>query len=590
MGPERHPGALGQAGRGCWAEIWPIIGPQIDLVMRGEGSVWQEDALVPVTRYGKREQVWWTYSYSPIRDESGGVGGVLVVCNDVTARHQMTRELRTSEERLAFALEAGGGVGIWDWDVPNDKVYTDARFAEFFAVQPAAALAGVPISAFIDGVHPEDRPALTGKIERILAGGGDFNTEYRVVGLDTRVRWLLLRGLCKLDAQGRPLRFGGVATDTTEQHRIMDALEDLNRRQTEFLATLAHELRNPLAPLRNGLQVVRLAKDRQELVDSTHEMMGRQLGHMARLVDDLMDVNRVNQGKVELRRENLPLMDIVNQAIETVRPLLESSRHHLTTVVGPDVIHVNGDATRLVQILGNLLNNAAKYTPAGGEIRVAIDVEQAEAVVRVSDNGLGIPADMLPRIFDMFIQVDNSLEKVQGGLGIGLSLVKALVELHGGSVSVASAGKGQGSEFTLRLPLADAGQARQDAAAAQAATPSRRVLVTDDNHDGADSLAELLSLMGHEVRVAYSGAEALSLGARFKPDVVLLDIGMPELSGYDCARLIRVEPWGEKVTLIALTGWGQSEDRQKSAEAGFDHHLVKPVNLEALMGTAFPKG
>lgn len=370
------------------------------------------------------------------------------------------------------------------------------------------------------------------------------------------------------------------------QRQVGELLADRGqavKARDEFLAILAHELRNPLAPLRNGLEVIRLSSGQQATVDKTREMMERQLGHLGRLVDDLLDINRIIQGKVELHRERLNLVDIINQAVETVRPLIDQRRHRLTTAIAPGDVFVDGDVTRLVQVIANLLNNACKYTPSGGEIRIEVQAQHSEAVIRIADNGIGIPAAMQPRIFDLFTQVHNSLESVGGGLGIGLSLVKSLVLMHGGSVTAFSEGGKKGSELVLRLPLSESIQEVPEALPETPVCERRRVLVVDDNVDAAVSLAELLNLIGHSTRVAHSGAEALEAGMQFLPDAVFLDIGMPGMTGYDCARLIRAAEWGKDAMLTALTGWNQAEDRQKSKQAGFDHHLVKPASLDSLI-------
>jgi CheY-like chemotaxis protein len=348
---------------------------------------------------------------------------------------------------------------------------------------------------------------------------------------------------------------------------------------------LAHELRNPLAPLRNALQIIRFSPDRQAR-EQARTLMERQLGQMVRLVDDLMDVSRITRGKVELRKERVELAKVVQQAVETSRPLVEQMGHDLTLDVPPAPIFVNGDLTRLAQVFANLLNNAAKFTERGGRISLRVEQQGSEAVVTVRDTGVGIPAPMLPRVFEMFTQVDRSLERTQGGLGIGLSLVKGLVEMHGGGVEVRSAGPGTGSEFVVILPvvLSQAGQQRGDEAERTPTAPTvrRRILVADDNRDSAYSLALLLKIMGNDTQTAHDGLEVLEVAASFRPEVILLDIGMPKLNGYETARRIRQQPWGRDVLLVAQTGWGQEDDKRLSKEAGFDVHLVKPVDPRAL--------
>jgi CheY-like chemotaxis protein len=318
-------------------------------------------------------------------------------------------------------------------------------------------------------------------------------------------------------------------------------------------------------------------------------MMERQLGQMVHLVDDLLDLSRISRGKIELRKERVELARVVQQAVETSRPAVEQAGHALAVALPPGSLYVDADVTRLAQVFSNLLNNAAKYTDRGGHIELAVRREGGEAVVSVADDGVGIPAAMLPRVFEMFTQVDRNLERAQGGLGIGLSIVKRLVEMHGGTVEARSGGQGMGSEFVVRLPAVapEAAAGRWvEGAAGSVSGVRRRILVVDDNRDSAESLAMMLTLMGNDTRTAHDGLEALESAPAFVPDVILMDIGMPRLNGFDTARRIRSEPWGRGGVLVALTGWGQEEDRRKSREAGFDHHLTKPVDparLEKLL-------
>ena len=373
-----------------------------------------------------------------------------------------------------------------------------------------------------------------------------------------------------------------------------EALNAMDRRKDEFLATLAHELRNPLAPLRNGLQLLKLAKDDPDLVARTRRMMELQLGQMVRLIDDLLDVSRISNDRIQLAHERTSLDRIIRQAVETSAPLIDAQQHRLTIDIPAHDVVLEADVVRLTQVFSNLLNNAAKYTPQRGDISILAEEVGDAIVVRVRDSGIGIPQEMLPKVFEMFVQVDNSLERAQGGLGIGLSLVKRLVEMHSGSVEAFSEGPGKGSEFVVRLPMARPSASAQEPASAAAEGPhdeahGHRILVVDDNEDSATSLALLLSMMGHETKTANDGIEAIEKAAEFKPDVALLDIGMPRLNGYDTARRMRETEWGRGMLLVALTGWGQESDRARSMESGFDAHLVKPVqatDIEQLLGDA----
>jgi signal transduction histidine kinase len=392
-------------------------------------------------------------------------------------------------------------------------------------------------------------------------------------------RWLLAEvGRLNRDLQRR----------VTEQERAQEALREADRRKDEFLATLAHELRNPLAPIRNSLQILRMPRLDAATVERTRDMMERQVQHLVRLVDDLLDVSRVMRGKITLHRERVELAPVVARALETAQPLIEAQGHELNVRLANESLLLEGDPVRLAQVVGNLLTNAAKYTEPGGRIWLTAHREDGEAVLRVRDTGIGIAPDMLPRVFDLFVQVDHAATRSQGGLGIGLTLVKNLVQMHRGTVEARSEGLGKGSEFTVRLPLTalnqeEPGGGTSGQQALQAPPPSgHRLLVVDDNRDAADSLALLLRLQGHEVRVAHDGRAALQLAASFRPEMIFLDIGMPEMDGYEVARRVRRQPGLGPVVLTALTGWGQQEDRRRSKEAGFDHHLVKPPEPKVL--------
>jgi PAS domain S-box-containing protein len=380
----------------------------------------------------------------------------------------------------------------------------------------------------------------------------------------------------------------GTTRDVTERKalegRLRDQAEQLrqaDRRKDDFLATLAHELRNPLAPLRNGLEVMKLARGNAEAVEQARGIMERQLAQMVRLIDDLLDVSRITRGKLELRKEPVELASVVHSAVEAGRPLIEASGHRLAVMLPPEPVHLEADPVRLAQVFANLLTNAAKYTDGGGHIRLTAERRGGEVIVSVQDNGIGIAAEHLPRLFEMFSQVAPALERSQGGLGIGLSLVKGLVGMHGGTVEVRSDGPGRGSEFIVCLPAAAAGEGHVSSSADEAAvrrTPGLRIVVADDNKDTADSLAMLLRLAEHQVHTAHDGQEAVEAVAWFKPDVAFLDLGMPKLNGMQAARQIREQPWGRRMVLVAITGWGQEDDKRRAREAGFDHHLTKPVD------------
>jgi PAS domain S-box-containing protein len=389
------------------------------------------------------------------------------------------------------------------------------------------------------------------------------------------------------DESGRLIGTVNVLVDVTGLKEAEERLRDADRRKDEFLATLAHELRNPLAPIRNALQLLRLDGSNPVTLERARAMMERQLHHMVRLIDDLMDISRITRNKLALRKERVELAAVVRSAVEAARPAIEAAGHELRIALPIEPIYLDADLTRLAQVFANLLNNAAKYMEPGGRIQLCGALNDGEVVVRVRDTGIGIPPDMLPRIFEIFTQVERSLERAQGGLGIGLSLARGLVEMHGGTIEAHSAGPGRGSEFRVRLPVLDTEEVDEPQVADAGEWPDagekkRRILVVDDNKDSAASLSKMLELTGNEVRTAHDGLQAVEAARTFQPEVVLLDIGLPKLNGYDAARRIRALPGGQSMFLIALTGWGQDEDKRRSAEAGFNLHLVKPMDPAAL--------
>jgi PAS domain S-box-containing protein len=386
-----------------------------------------------------------------------------------------------------------------------------------------------------------------------------------------------------IDAYGRIFGASKIARDITERKRAQEALLEADRRKDEFLATLAHELRNPLAPIRNSLHVLEMAGHSEPGVETVREMMDRQVNHMVRLVDDLMEVSRITRGKIELRKERVDLMDVIRTAIDTSRPVIDGGGHDLTLAIPSEPLTVEADPVRLAQVFSNLLNNAAKYTESPGEIRLTARRQGKDAVISIRDYGIGIASEMLPRVFEMFAQIDSSRPGSKSGLGIGLTLVQNLVQMHQGTIIAMSEGLGKGSEFTVRLPLVEGPVSCGEPAPVATVVPfSMRVLVVDDNADAADSLGMLLKVLGADVRVCHEGKEALERVGIFRPDLVLLDLGMPEMDGYEVARRIRQNPEYQDLTLIALTGWGQEDDRRRSRSAGFDHHLIKPAGVDAL--------
>jgi len=505
-------------------------------------------------------------------------------------RHQET--LRASEERTRVATEATA-VGIWEWNVLTNAIHWDAQMFRLYGIAPTAD-GLVQYTDWSGAVLQQDLPENERILQDTVRTSGQGHREFRIHRRnDGAVRHIEAVEAVRPNAQGETEWVVGTNLDVTERktaeiqlRQLTADLSEADRRKDEFLATLAHELRNPLAPIRTGLQLMKMKGLPAATVEKTRSMMDRQLTHMVRLIDDLMDVSRISRGKLELHRERVSLEAVVNSAVESSSPLIEQMGHQLTVTLPKQALMVDADMTRLAQVVLNLLNNAAKYSDRGGHIQLNVERDGGDAVLTVKDTGIGIAAAQLPRVFEIFTQVDRSLEKSQGGLGIGLSLVKRLVDMHGGGIEARSAGLGKGSEFVVRLPVvveASKPQAPGIEDQPAATKSSLRILIVDDNRDGTDSLSEMLKMLGNDTRTAYDGHQGVALAGEYRPDVILLDIGLPTLNGYEACRLIRQQSWSQYVLLIAVTGWGQDEDRRRSHEAGFDHHMVKPVDPQALM-------
>jgi PAS domain S-box-containing protein len=501
------------------------------------------------------------------------------ISRHASAAEQAEQALRESEQRFK-TLTSRAPVGIFQTDEKGNCLFVNERWCEMAGMSAAQARG----QGWANALHPDDRQRVYREWYDAAERGTEFANEYRFQTPDGRITWLSGSGIALRGDTGKITGYMGTVTDITQLKLAEETLIAADRRKDEFLATLAHELRNPLAPIRNSLEIFKIAPADKELLHGAREIMERQLSHLVRLVDDLLDVSRITRDKLELRKQRVELASILYQAVEACRPLIDSFDQELDMNLTDQPVHLDADPVRLAQVFGNLINNACKYTERNGHISVSAEQLEHEVVVNVKDDGMGIPAEKLQQVFEMFAQVDHSLEQSHGGLGIGLTLAKRLVEMHGGSIQALSDGPGQGSEFIVRLPTRVASGDIESSPSEDAlgASGPRKALVVDDNVDSATSLALLLQLSGHETRTAYGGAEAIETAETFAPDLILLDIGMPQISGYDVCRMIRARPWGEKVLIIALTGWGQDEDRRRSKEAGFDGHLVKPVDPAAL--------
>lgn len=556
---------------------------------------------VRATKDGRHVEV--LLSVSPVLDAEGKVIGASKITHDITDRKKAEIALRRSERRerlradeLATLLEAVPAI-VWIAHDRECRRITGNRAASKLLRLPQDANQSVTAPALERPVHfkvmkdgvelrPDQLPvqlaAATGLEVR------DFEEE--VVFEDGQRVYLLGQAIPLRDELGEVRGAVAAFIDITERkqaeqerERLLEELRDQDKRKDEFLATLAHELRNPLAPLRNGLEVLRLSGQNTEMAGEVRSMMERQLEQMVHLIDDLLDLSRISRGKIELRKERVALSTIVQTALEASLPTIDEAGHELKINMPTEPVYVEADVTRLAQVISNLLNNAAKYTERSGRIHLAVQPRDGDVIVTVKDNGIGIPAHMLSHVFDMFTQADRSLERSQGGLGIGLTIVKRLVEMHDGSVEARSDGPGMGSDFIVRLPrVRSATQPQADDGEPTRSSSHRKILVVDDNRDAATSLAMMLKLMGNDAKTAHDGLEALDVAAVYRPDLILLDIGMPRLNGYETAKRIREQAWGKKIRLVALTGWGQDNDRRRSHDAGFDSHMVKPINPEAL--------
>ena len=517
-------------------------------------------------------------------------------------RERVAEALRQSEKRWRLAIEATE-LATWEWNLDTNEVYWNEQHFRLFGMEPQPQ----PLTpeVFINHVHPSERERVGHLLQKAIAERSIYNTEFCARLEDGSTRWMSGYGRIVEERDGKPLRMSGVMFDVDERRRAEDALRTADQRKDEFLAMLAHELRNPMSTLRSGLQILAITDGKDQTSSETIAMMNRQTDHLVRLVDDLLDVSRISQGKIELKKSRVNLVDLVSQAAQAVQGFYQEQGRRLSVELPTAPIYIEGDGARLTQVVTNLLTNGARYTGKNGQVWLSLDqqggrnvpaapayrgnraspTDRQEAVLRVRDNGIGLTAEQQVTIFELFVQVDNSLARSKGGLGLGLTLVKRLVELHGGQVDAQSEGLGKGSTFHVHLPtLTPAPQPSLSPVKGQPdEIPTQRILVVDDNADAALTLSMLLRLKGYEVHTRTSGQAGLDAAEGLHPAAILLDIGMPGMDGYETCRLLREQSWGRSVVVIALSGYGQEEDRQRTKAAGFDGHLVKPVDLGALL-------
>ncbi len=498
----------------------------------------------------------------------------------MTAERKLERAeaaLRDSEERYRALVESHSEM-MCRFRPDGTILFANTAYARSRGTTPEA----VQNANFWNFVPEDDRPAVRAMLDSLTPERPESRVENRFETTEGE-RWVLWTNRAlRFTPDGRLAEAQSAGIDITDRKRMEQALKESDRRKDEFLATLAHELRNPLAPISNSLQILERLGDDPEQRRRAHAAIDRQLKHLVRLVDDLLDISRITRDKLELRKARIELAPVLEEALESCSP--EREQRELVCTIPQEPIVLEVDRIRLAQVLNNLLNNACKYTPPGGRIEVAVEHRDGEVAITIKDTGIGIPADKLESVFEMFAQLNGSDERTTGGLGIGLTLVKRLVELHGGRIDARSEGPGRGSEFVVRLPTASVAPLKDKATRPRkaGAVAPRRILVVDDNRDSADSLGLLLELQGHETRVAYDGLAAVEEAERFAPEVMLLDLGLPKLNGIEVCRQIRETARGRAMTIVALTGWGQEKDRRRSKDAGFDEHVVKPVEAQVL--------
>jgi signal transduction histidine kinase/ActR/RegA family two-component response regulator len=584
IGTDRHPSALGGKGRECWAEIWPTIGPQIETVMSGEGSVWRENHLVPITRNGKVEDVYWTYTYDPIYDEvaPNQVGGVLVIVSETT-RHVLERQRHRAQEERWRQLFTKSPAFMCILTGPNHIFeYVNSRYSELTGHRDI-------INKPLREALPEVAEQGFGELLDFVYTSGQTHTGVATpIAVDgenqTLERQLYIDFVCQ-PIRNSDYEITGIfinGYDVTERILSEKSLAEQDSRKNEFLAMLAHELRNPLASIHNASELLKQTAQQGFTAYSLGDLISRQVGQLTRLIDDLLEVSRISQGRMELQKAPMQLDQAIKFSIESTSASVAEKNLHLAYQCDDSFLTIDGDHARIAQGLINIIINATKYTEENGTIRISLHREGRQAIITITDTGIGIASEMFEKIFELFQQVDNSIDRSKGGLGIGLSVVRTIIQMHGGTISVESPGLGQGSTFLIKLPLVP----YRESSTAMEANPvldTTRFLLIDDNEDATNSLAMLLKALGHQARVTYRGVDALEIIAKEKFDVLLLDIGLPDIDGYEVAR--RILAIDENAIIVAISGYGQAEDIRKALDAGFSGHLTKPVSLDELEHT-----
>ncbi len=539
------------------------------------------------------------YSFRAEKTTDDEIGVVIDAFNNMLDEVQAHQRALETSEKLYRAIGESINYGVWVADADGRVIYMSDSFLKLVGLTHEQ----VANDGWGSVLHPDEVEATLAAWKQTARSGTMWYREHRFLGVDGKYHSMLAQGVPIRDEQGVIQRWAGINLDISRLKNTERALLEADRRKDEFLATLAHELRNPLAPIRNAVRILDSAAADERQRKWGREVIARQVQRMSLLLDDLLDVSRITRGQLELKKDYVELKSVVSVAVETARPLLDAKQHQLTVNLPADSVKLEADPLRLSQVIGNLLTNAAKYTDSQGRITLDARVQNAELVIAIRDNGIGLTQESLPGLFTMFSQVNSAIDRAEGGLGIGLALVKGLVALHGGRVEVRSEGLGRGSEFIVHLPhevLAPSAAVVPEETHGAANAPAVRrctVLVADDNRDAAESLAMVLRFAGYDVLIAFGGAEALEIGQRERPRAAIIDIGMPGMSGHEVARRMRLEAWGRNAVLIALTGWGQEQDRQAAKAAGFDEHLTKPLDpdavervLEGLLRDNAPKG